>query len=54
VETVEKIQQAHPDIPIYLYDATHGFNCEARASYDAPSAKLARDRSLSFLKKNLV
>ena len=52
-EAVEKIRRAHPDIPIFLYEAGHGFNCDARASYDAASAKLARERSLPFLKKNL-
>lgn len=52
-EAVEKIRQAHPEVPIFLYDAGHGFNCDARASYDAASAKLARERSLPFLKKNL-
>ncbi|HEX5235510.1 MAG TPA: dienelactone hydrolase family protein [Silvibacterium sp.] len=52
-ENVEKIRKAHPEIPIFLYDAGHGFNCDARASYDAPSAKLAGERSLSFLKQNL-
>lgn len=53
-EAVKKIQQAHPEVPIYLYDAGHGFNCDARASYDVASAKLARERSLPFLRKNLV
>lgn len=52
-DAVEKIRQAHPEIPIFLYEAGHGFNCDARASYDARSAKLARERSLEFLKLNL-
>jgi carboxymethylenebutenolidase len=53
-EEVDKIHAAHPDVEIYWYDAGHGFNCDARKSYDAPSAKEARERSLSFLKKNLA
>lgn len=53
LESIEKIKQSHPEVPIFLYDAGHGFNCDARASYDAASAKLARERSLEFLKKNL-
>jgi carboxymethylenebutenolidase len=53
-EAVDKIRAAHPKIPIYLYEAGHGFNCDARASYDASSAKLARERSLGFLKENLT
>jgi carboxymethylenebutenolidase len=53
-EMVDKIVAAHPEIPIYRYEAGHGFNCDTRASYDAPSAKLARERSLEFLKKALA
>jgi carboxymethylenebutenolidase len=53
-EAVAKIQAAHPAVAIYLYDAGHAFNCDARSSYDLPSAKLARERSLPFLKKNLT
>jgi len=51
---VEKIQAAHPEVEIYWYDAGHGFNCDARASFNAPSAKEARERSLQFLKKHLT
>jgi carboxymethylenebutenolidase len=51
---VEKVNALHPEVPIFWYDADHGFNCDARASYDAPSAKLARERSLAFLKEHLV
>lgn len=53
-EAVAKIQTAHPDVPVYFYDAGHGFNCDARAAYDAASAKLARERSLEFLKEHLA
>ena len=52
-EMVDKIETLHPEVPIYRYDAGHGFNCDARSAYDAPSAKLARERSLEFLKTNL-
>jgi carboxymethylenebutenolidase len=41
-------------VEIYWYDAGHGFNCDARASYNAAAAKLARERSLDFLKKHLA
>jgi carboxymethylenebutenolidase len=38
----------------YVYPADHGFNCDARGSYDAPSAKLAWDRTMAFFEKNLA
>ena len=53
-EEVEKVQSAHPEVEIYWYDAGHGFNCDARASYNAASALEARARSLEFLKKHLA
>jgi carboxymethylenebutenolidase len=49
-----KVASAHPEVPIFWYDAGHGFNCNDRASYDADAAKLARERSLEFLKKHLT
>jgi carboxymethylenebutenolidase len=51
---VEKIQAAHPEVEIYWYDAGHGFNCDARASYNAAAATQARERSLKFLKQHLA
>lgn len=53
LDMVAKIQPAHPDVQVYLYDADHGFNCDARSAYEPASAKLARERSLSFLKEHL-
>ncbi len=53
-EGVEKVHAAHPEVEIYWYDAGHGFNCDARASYNAAAAKEARERSLEFLKKHLA
>lgn len=54
-DVVDKIAAAHPEVEIYRYDgAGHGFNCEARASCNPAAAKLARERSLAFLKKNLT
>lgn len=52
-EEVEKVHAAHPEVEIYWYDAGHGFNCAARASYSPEAAKLARERSLAFLRKHL-
>jgi carboxymethylenebutenolidase len=44
---VEEIAAAHPDVPIYNYDAGHGFVSDRRADYHADSARLARLRTLA-------
>ncbi|MBL29104.1 MAG: carboxymethylenebutenolidase [Rhodospirillaceae bacterium] len=53
MEDVEQVRAAFPDIPIHVYPAGHGFNCDDRASYDAESAALARDRTLKFLAEHM-
>ena len=53
-QDVDQVKAAHPEIEVFWYDAGHGFNCDARASYNAEAAQLARERSLAFLKKNLA
>jgi len=54
-EEVEKVHAAHPEVEIYWYDdAGHGFNCDARASYNPEAARVARERSLEFLNSWLV
>ncbi|MDD9797534.1 MAG: dienelactone hydrolase family protein [Alphaproteobacteria bacterium] len=50
---VEKIKAAHPDVPVYIYQADHGFNCDHRASYDKAAAELAYTRTLAFFAKHL-
>ena len=50
---VEKVKQTRPEVPVYVYPAGHGFNCDERGSYDAASAKLALDRTLEFFAKNI-
>jgi carboxymethylenebutenolidase len=47
------VQAANPEVPVFWYDAGHGFNCNDPASYNADAAKLAEERSLEFLKKPL-
>jgi carboxymethylenebutenolidase len=51
-EAVEKVRQAFEGkaADVFVYPGSHhGFNCWARATYDAPSAALAHGRTLSFL-----
>ena len=50
---VEAIGAAHPDIPVHVYPADHGFNCEARSSHDPQSAASARERTLAFFAQHL-
>jgi len=48
------IAKAHPEITAHFYpNAGHGFNCDARGSYNAEAAKLARTRSLEFFRKHV-
>jgi carboxymethylenebutenolidase len=51
---VDAIEQAHPEVQVFRYEADHGFNCDARASFDAASARLARERSLEFFEEQLI
>lgn len=53
VAGVHRLMAAHPAAEIFLYAADHGFNCDARASYDADAAKLARERTLQFLRRHI-
>ena len=49
-----KIRAAHPDLPMHVYPAAgHGFSCDERGAYHAPSATLARTRTMEFLAKHL-
>lgn len=51
-ETIDKVREALPDAPLYVYDAGHGFNCDARGSYEPVSAKLAFERTIAFLQEH--
>ena len=50
---VEKIKAALPDVPVHVYDADHGFNCDHRGSHHEPSAALARQRTLALFAEHL-
>jgi carboxymethylenebutenolidase len=51
---VETIRAKRPDVEIFIYPgAQHGFGCDERASYDKPSADLAKQRSLDFFAGHL-
>jgi len=48
MEDVRRIEKAHPEVKIYVYDADHGFNSDRRDNYDEASAKLALKRTLEL------
>ncbi len=50
---VETVRRAHPDVPVHLYAAGHGFNCEQREGYHPEAAALAFARTQDFLRRHL-
>jgi carboxymethylenebutenolidase len=50
---VEKARALFPLGEFHIYPADHGFNCNARKSYDQPSAELAWQRTQDFLARHV-
>jgi len=49
-----KVAAAHPEAAVFLYPAAgHAFNRDGGPSYDAPSAALAKARTLAFFAQRL-
>jgi len=53
MDTVHAFAQAHPEVQVHTYAAHHGFNCDQRGAWHAPSAQLARERTLAFFAQHL-
>jgi carboxymethylenebutenolidase len=51
VGAVDKIEAMHPDVPVYVYDAGHGFARRNSADYDAASDALAFERTIALFGK---
>ena len=49
---VAAIDAAHPDIPVHLYAAGHGFAADQRADYSPDAARLAHLRTLQLFARN--
>ena len=48
LESVRTIAERWPEIAVHVYEgAGHGFNCDARGSYEADSAAVALERTLA-------
>ncbi|MFC0282951.1 dienelactone hydrolase family protein [Camelimonas abortus] len=55
VDGVLAVQARHPGLfEVHLYDAGHGFNCDARESHDPAAAALALSRTLRFLDQRVA
>lgn len=50
---VDKIRAAQPEVPVFVYAADHGFNCDERDSYDATAAAEAEIRTMEFFAAEL-
>ncbi|MCY4058257.1 MAG: dienelactone hydrolase family protein, partial [Gammaproteobacteria bacterium] len=50
---VLRIREALPNTPVHVYPADHGFNCDHRGSYHAPSADTARRRTLALFRDHV-
>ncbi len=51
---VQKIRDAHPDIPSFVYDdSAHGFCCEERDVLNAGARERCHGRALDFFAENL-
>ena len=48
-ENVATVRKKQPDLPVYVYSAGHGFNCDARPAYDAGAAAVAWTRSMRMI-----
>jgi len=53
LEAAKKVSAAHPQAISHYYKAGHGFNCDQRGSFDAAASRLARERSVEFLRKHV-
>lgn len=53
LDGVRAFQAAQPGVEVRLYGAHHGFNCDQRNAWHAPSAELARERTLAFLARHV-
>lgn len=49
-EAVEAIREAHPDLPVYIYDAGHAF--VAPNGFHEDSARLSKLRTLAHFSRN--
>jgi carboxymethylenebutenolidase len=49
----ETIRRHNPEIETHLFPAAHGFNCNHRKEWHAPSAEKALGLTLDFMRRNM-
>lgn len=53
-DQIDAVRKAHPEVQIFVYEgAEHGFNCDARSSFNPEAAALARERTLAFFRQHI-
>ena len=50
---IRAFRAAQPAAAVHVYAADHGFNCDQRGSHHKPSADLARERTVAFLREHV-
>lgn len=53
LDQIDELRGRYPEVDIYVYPAEHGFCNSDKAAYDAPSARLANERTLAFFARHL-
>ncbi|MEO7387159.1 MAG: dienelactone hydrolase family protein [Gammaproteobacteria bacterium] len=54
-EMIQQIRDGRPGAPAWVYpDAGHGFSCDERPEFHAPSHELALERTLAFFDQHLA
>lgn len=53
VERVHALRDARADLDVHIYDADHGFACDARGSFDTQANALAAQRTEAFFARHL-
>jgi carboxymethylenebutenolidase len=48
MDSVAAFQEKQPNLAVHVYAADHGFNCDQRDAFDAPSAAQAKERTLAL------
>lgn len=51
---ITRIQASHATLPVYVYDAGHGFNRDGSSAYSVVASAMALARTLNFLRTELL